>query len=358
MGKIITVPFAALLRWMYEFTSSYGLSIILFALVIKLILLPFQMKSKRSMIRMGRLSARQQELQKQYANNKQKLNEEVAKLYQEEGINPMGGCLWSLLPLFIMIPLYSIIYRPITHFMGLGEDVLAKLREMAVGFGFVAGSGMNSAYEQIQLSDFIHQYWDQFQNSGIEGLINVDFNFLGIDLSATPSAMFSSFAFDWAVIGVLLVPVLAAVSQYISSVLIMKSNGQQAQGQAKMMNIMMPLMSLWFCFSMPAAMGVYWIINTVLQTVQEMILGKFFTKKIEAEEDERQAKIDADRKKRQEEGKLKAIEQKEQPKKEKKQPQKPQNTDKNPSTTEAGRVGERPYARGRSYKADRYDDKE
>ena len=357
MGKIITVPFAALLRWMYEFTSSYGLSIILFALVIKLILLPFQMKSKRSMIRMGRLSTRQQELQKQYANNKQKLNEEVAKLYQEEGINPMGGCLWSLLPLFIMIPLYSIIYRPITHFMGLGEDVLAKLREMAVGFGFVAGSGMNSAYEQIQLSDFIHQYWDKFQNSGIEGLIDVDFNFLGIDLSATPSAMFSSFAFDWEIIGVLLVPILAAVSQYISSVLIMKSNGQQAQGQAKMMNIMMPLMSLWFCFSMPAAMGVYWIVNSVFMTIQEVLLGKFYTKKLNAEEDEREAKREAARKLRMEEAKKRAAEQREnEGKRPKKQPHK--SPEKKVSTNDAGRIGERPYARGRSYKEDRYEDKE
>lgn len=357
MGKIITLPFAALLRWIYEFTSSYGVSIILFALVIKLILLPFQMKSKRSMIRMGRLSTRQQELQKQYANNKQKLNEEVAKLYQEEGVNPMGGCLWSMLPLFIMIPLYSIIYRPITHFMGLGEDMLAKLREMAVSFGFVAGSGMNSAYEQIQLSDFIHRYWDKFQNSGIEGLIDVDFSFLGIDLSATPSAMFSSFAFDWAVIGVLLVPVLAAASQYISSVLIMKSNGQQAQGQAKMMNIMMPLMSLWFCFTMPAAMGLYWIVNSVFMTIQEVLLGKFYTKKLNAEEDEREAKREAARKLRMEEAKKRAAEQREnEGKRPKKQPHK--SPEKKVSTNDAGRIGERPYARGRSYKEDRYEDKE
>ena len=87
MGNLISLPFAALLRWMYSFTGSYGLSIILFAVILKLVLLPFQMKSKRSMVRMGRLSGRQQELQKQYANNQQKYNEEVAKMYQEEGVS-------------------------------------------------------------------------------------------------------------------------------------------------------------------------------------------------------------------------------------------------------------------------------
>ena len=112
MGNLISLPFAALLRWIYGLTGSYGLSIILFAVVVKLVILPFQMKSKRNMVRMGRLSGKQAELQKQYANNQQKYQEELAKLYQEEGVNPMGGCLWSLLPLFIIFPLYSIIYAP------------------------------------------------------------------------------------------------------------------------------------------------------------------------------------------------------------------------------------------------------
>lgn len=104
MGRLITLPFAALLRLIYSLSGSYGLSIIFFSLVVTLIMMPFQMKSKRSMVRMGKLSNRQMELQKQYANNQQKYQEELAKLYQEENINPMGGCLWSLLPMFVIVP--------------------------------------------------------------------------------------------------------------------------------------------------------------------------------------------------------------------------------------------------------------
>ena len=123
------------------------------------------------------------------------------------------------------------------------------------------------------------------------------------------------------------------------------------------MNLIMPIFSLMWCFSMPAAMGIYWISNSVFIMIQEILLGKFYNKKINAEEEERAAKRDAARKLRMEEAKKRAAEQREnEEKRPKKQPQR--SGEKKPSTTEAGRVGDRPYARGRSYRADRYDEKE
>ena len=108
---------------------------------------------------------------------------------------------------------------------------------------------------------------------------------------------------------------------------------------------------------MPAAMGVYWFFNSFFSMIQEFLMGKFYTKKLDAEEEERAAKREAARQLRMEEARKKAAEQRElEPKKPKKQPQK--TGEKKPPTTEAGRVGERPYARGRSYQADRYDEKE
>ena len=353
--NIITVPFAALLRWLYEFTSSYGVSIILFALVIKLIFFPFQLKGKKGMMRMGTLSKKQQELQKQYANNQRKYQEEVQKLYQEEGVNPMSGCLWSFLPLLILMPLYSIVYRPITHFMGLSTEAMETLRETAVSMGFTAAGG---GYEQIFLTDFIHQNWDKFQGT-VEGLIDVNFSFLGLDLSKTPTSMLGGFTFTWGCIGVVLIPIVAAALQLVSTMIMTRTNGQSPEQNRQMrtMNLLMPLMSLWFCFTMPAAMGVYWIVNSVFMTIQEGTLGRYYTKKFQAEEEERQAKKEAARQLRMEEAKQRAAEQREQEaKKPKKQPQKA--PEKKVSTNEAGRIGDRPYARGRSYKEDRYDTKE
>ena len=132
IGYYICIPFAWLVRFFYELTSSYGAAIILFTLVIKLIMLPFQMKSKKSMLRMNRMSGKIQEIQKKYANNQLKMQEEMQKFYQEEGFNPMSGCLWSFLPLPILIALYSIIRQPITHFMMLGEDVLLRSSEKTI----------------------------------------------------------------------------------------------------------------------------------------------------------------------------------------------------------------------------------
>ena len=103
IGYYICVPFAWLVRLFYNLTGSYGVALILFTLVIKLILLPFQMKSKKSMLRMNRLSGQMKDIQKRYANNQMKMNEEMQKLYAEEGVNPMSGCLWSFIPLPILI---------------------------------------------------------------------------------------------------------------------------------------------------------------------------------------------------------------------------------------------------------------
>ena len=106
LGYWICWPFAWLTRAFYELTGSYGVALILFTLVVKLVLLPFMMKSKRSMIRMNMVSGQLQEIQKRYANNREKMAEEQQRLYQENGINPMSGCLWSFIPMPILIALY------------------------------------------------------------------------------------------------------------------------------------------------------------------------------------------------------------------------------------------------------------
>ena len=117
IGYYICIPFAWLLRALYELTSSYGWALVLFTVVIKLIMLPFQMKSKKSMMRMSRFQPMIKEIQTRYKNNQVKMNEELQRLYAEEGVNPMSGCLWSFLPFPILIALYSIIRQPITRFM-------------------------------------------------------------------------------------------------------------------------------------------------------------------------------------------------------------------------------------------------
>ena len=358
MTNIITAPFAWIMQLFYELTGSYGWTLILFTLVLKLVMLPFQLKSKKSMVRMGRLSGKQAELQKKYANNQQKYQEELQKLYSEAGISPMGGCLWSFIPLFILLPLYSIVRQPLQYFMRLGVDTIDAIREMAEGIGYVPAmtNGAYAAYEQINLAEFVNRNWATFDGK-FDGLFALDFSFLGIDLSAMPTDVFQGFTFNWATIGLILIPVLSGVLSLVLSKVTLSSNGQSAaQSTMKGMNIVMPLMSIYIGFILPASLGIYWIGNSVFSIIQEATLGRYFTKKIQAEEDAREAAREADRKQRMEEAARQAAQQrqiaKSQKKIEKKQPE------KKVSTSEAGRVGGRPYARGRSYVADRYDKEE
>ena len=377
IGYFICIPFAALLRLFYNLTGSYGVAIILFTLAIKLILLPFQMKSKKSMVRMSRMSGKMKEIQKKYANNQAKMNEEMQKFYAEEGVNPMSGCLWSFLPLPILLALYSIIRQPITHFMMLGEDVVQKLVAAATAAGVdmsaivqmkdgaavvVDGVTQLSPYGQIGLAKVASSM--PVLTSGIDGWINMNYDFLGLDLSATPWSVVSTFAISAAVIGMILIPLLAGGSQLLFSRITMKQqpgmDGPGA-GTTKTMMYMMPLMSVYFAFIMPAALGVYWISQSLISMVQELIMGKFYNKKLEEEETARYEARQADRQRRIEEGRRQQEKLRQEPapkmtlKEKQRAAQEAKATKKKITTSEAGRIGDRPYARGRAYKADRYD---
>ena len=381
IGYWICYPFAALVRLFYSLTGSYGVSLILFTLVIKLILLPFQMKSKKSMVRMSRMSGKMQEIQKKYANNQMKMQEEMQKLYAEQGVNPMSGCLWSFLPLPILMALYYIIREPIVYFMnfgtrGNGLKVLEAAKEVVTSIGLswsTTTSGetvRDGIYAQIEI---VKHLSDNASNPAVQKFfaenpnwVNVDYHFLGMDLSTVPSDAFAMLktGITLGAIGLILIPILSAAFRVLTMKITMK--GQPMEGAAassnKMMMWMMPLMSLWIGFTLPAALGVYWIAQSAFSAIQEAILGRFYNTKLEEQENERQRQIDEDRKRRQEEGRKRQeqqrqqVEQKQTLKEKRKAAQEAKEARaKKPSTTEAGRVGDRPYARGRSYKADRYD---
>lgn len=374
LGYYICVPFAWLVRLFYNLTGSYGVALILFTLVIKFIMLPFQMKSKKGMIRMSRVSGRMQELQKQYKNNPQRYQMEVQKLYQEEGANPMSGCLWNFIPLPILLALYSIIRQPITHFMMLGEDVVLK------AYNAVAATGMNmdqigelvdgqlkmTPYGQIHLAAAVNNVAPDFAQS-IDGWFNINYNFLGLNLAAVPSSTFSDFSLHWSVIGLILIPIVAGLLQFLMTKFMMKTqpNADPAAARTtKSMMYFMPLFSVYIAFIMPAALGVYWIAQSAFSAVQELVLGKFYTKKLKEEDEAREAQRQEQRRLRQEEAKKNAQLQREQAAQvrdskkiaAKRAEKLERKAKEKPKTNENGRIGDRPYARGRTFSEDHYSD--
>ncbi|MCI6488535.1 MAG: membrane protein insertase YidC [Clostridiales bacterium] len=392
MWATITKPFAWLMVKLYELTGNYGLAVILFALAVNLVLTPFMAKSKKSMMRSTRLQPRIQELQRRHEGNPQKLNQEMQNLYREEGVNPMSGCLWSLIPFPILIALYSVIRQPITRMMFAAQDVVATLQDYFVANGLYTIPTKADAYVEIKLANLAHEHWDAVATDlagKIDGLLDVDFGFLGLNLGSQPQWNFFVKT-DWSdvsvwlpALGLFLIPFISAALSWLSMKVSNAANPQQdAQTQASMktMNLMMPLMSIWICFVMPAAMGIYWIANSVFGMIRDFVLTKVYKRKLDKEDAERQAMRSAREKeleeKRLETERLRAegkTEKNTNTSKKKIQANEKQKQDERKAALDkaeraarrerlgikeeekpASQVGNRRYARGRAYVADRF----
>ena len=360
LGYYICVPFAFLTRLFYSWTGSYGVALILFTLVVKLVLLPFQLKSKKSMLRMNRMQGKLNDIKTRYANNQQKQQEAMAELYAKEGINPTSGCLWSFIPFPILIALYYIIRVPMRYFMGLSETVIAEITTLAGSLGFTVADG-SQAYEQIYLAKFIHEHWAEFAGK-FDGLIDLNYSFLHIDLANRPSDLFSQFpGGGWPVWGAILLPIISAGIQFAMSFITMRTNGSAPNGSTKTMMYMMPLMTLWIGYILPSALCIYWIANSAFSLIQEVTLNEYFNKILDREETEKEK---AAREKRyakyHRQKELMAQQQlanggkKPQNQQGKKKPS--GDKKKSAGSNENGRVGQRPYARGRAYDKSHYDD--
>ena len=294
-GLVIVRPLGLILLAIFKAVGSYGLAVILFALIVKLICIPLAIKGKKSMLAMNALNAEMQQLQKKYANNRVKLNEEMQKLYDKHGVNPMSGCLPQFIPLPIMMGLYYAVQQPLKFMMGFSDDVISQL-------GSLVGVDMASAdyYGQITIAEKLGDLFTQ--NGGVwpdavtnitnnaGELLNIDFSFLGLNLAQTPSIFNPSIL--W------VIPILSGATAFFASFVMQKMQGTQnsaAASQLKMMNLIMPLMSLYFGFILPGTIGIYWIFNNVFSCVQEIVLTTYLRGKKEKKDAEESARISAEK---------------------------------------------------------------
>ena len=305
MGIILT-PFAWLLLRLYEF-CGYGLALILFAIIVKTILFPVTLQGKKSMIKTTMLSGKMQQLQKQYGKDRERYNMEVQKLYEREKVNPMGGCLWSLIPIALLMVLYFIIREPLTYFMNLTADQVKTVAE-------VTGIANEGAYPQIAMAsalgvpEVLSKVQAALGEAG-SNLFAMDFSFLGINLANTPSWKFWEGGLSWASVGLFLLPLVSTAVSFLSMKVSMETNkiNQQTQNSQmdrtnKTMMYTMPLVSLWIGYTVPAGLSIYWIAQYFVTIVQEIICSKMLKKDYEAarkaaEERERQEKEDEKRRK-------------------------------------------------------------
>jgi len=383
LAQIVLTPFVWLLLFFYNLVSNYGIALILFAIVIKVILFPLSLKGKRSMIQMNMVSGKMQQLQKQFGKDKARYNQEVQELYAREKINPMGGCLWSMIPILVLWPLYAIIRQPLKYLMSLSVESIDTVASMlnwstvALEHGWIktAAAFKTSGYSQLYLSSLIGPDNLASLQAALgevgQKLFSINFNFFGLDLASSPQVKFWEFPGGTAMgFGLFLLPVISAVMGLISSRITMRTNklNQQAQSaQTNQTNMMMmllsPLLSLWIGFAMPAGLCVYWITNNVLTMVQELVAGRILKKdyaaaaaakaeqeRLEKEEEKRQKQEASERR-------AQRIEESKQNKGKKKPAQKtPKAVEESvpKAVKDASREGMRTYARGRAYDPTRY----
>ncbi len=307
LSDIITVPFGWLLGQLYHLTNNYGVAMIIFALAVQALLAPINAKGKKSMMKMSRNQPRIQEIQAKYANDPQKQNEVLQKLYQEEGLSMGGGCLWSFVPLLILFPLFTVIREPITYILGEAPEVTAQIVAFLKETAGEAFNSKNDYYSQVTAASLISQYAGELKaaiptisEATLEG---INFTFLGINLGAIPQFNFlsSTWVWDWAHIGAFLIPVLSTVSQLLQMVISQKTNdsvitnekgiqdaetakkSQQNQSMQTML-WMMPLMTLYFGFTVSASLSLYWFVGGVIRAVIDPIVTNHYRKIYDAED--------------------------------------------------------------------------
>ena len=306
LSDIVTVPFGWLLGQLYNLTNNYGLAMIIFAITVQLVLLPITAKSKKGMMKMSRMQPKIQAIQRKYADDKQKQQEAIQQLQREEGASMgCGGCLWSLVPMLILFPLFAVIRQPIVYMLGESPEMATKIVETLKNLNPDLFTG-NDYYSQVTAAQLIPQYAEQLKAAIPElsetTLAGINFQFLGINLGAIPT--FNVFKWDrwtWANIGLFLMPVLSAASQVVQMLISQKMNNSvvtdekgmedketaknsQSAQQSKMMTWMFPLMSMWIGFTVPAGLSVYWLVGGVVRTVEDIFLTKHYRKIYDAED--------------------------------------------------------------------------
>ncbi len=306
LSDCIRIPFGYLLDWLYQLTSSYGLALILFALAVKIILYPIQAKSKKGMMKMSRMQPRVQAIQKKYADDPAKQNQMVQELYRKEGVSMTGGCLWSFVPLLLLLPLYQVVRQPIVYMLHESSDTAAKIVEI-IKNADPSLFGKNNYYDQMiaarHIPEFLSAIQAELPNLREATQAGINFTFLGIDLGTVPqfNVFASSWVWNWANIGAFLIPIFSAGSQVLSMFVSQKMNnsvitnekGLQDEETAKksqqnqstqVMMWMMPLMSLWIGFTVPNALSLYWFVQGVIAMLQDIYLTKHYRKIYDAED--------------------------------------------------------------------------
>lgn len=300
MLSFLNRAFGAALKWLNDLTGSYLIAILLFALIIKILLFPLSIKQQKSSQLMAKLAPRQEAIRKKYAGrndkaSQMKMNEEIQNMYAEEKYNPMGGCLPMLIQLPIIMVLYTVITNPLSSVMDYTSEKLTALSQL-----FTANSHLfEGVASKISETDAVSLIANAADPAAVSAAFGADYTTItefyktfqvapGLNLMDKPTLSFSL---------LLLVPICVFLASFFSTKLIRKFSYNPTAGDAqtqmsnKFMDWTMPLMILWFSFSVPALVGVYWIFQNVISIGQQYLMSKLYPIKAPTPEEIREAEL-------------------------------------------------------------------
>lgn len=257
-----------LMRMLYQMIPNFAVTMIVFTVIIKLLMLPLMIKQQKSMAKMSVFTPMINEIQQKYKNNQEKMQEEMLKFQQEYGYSPTAGCLPMLVNMLVLFGMVEVVYRPVQYILGIPKDAISAACT-------ALGIANNGAAAQTGLIEAIHAGLASGVDTGLateqlSSIANFNTSFLGMDMCTITGFSFSL---------IMIFPIIAAVTMCISQVLSTKMSGQQAQmqGSMKVMMLVMNLMFVTFCFNAPVGFSLYYGVSNVVQIFQSYVTYKIYS---------------------------------------------------------------------------------
>ncbi len=331
MISFLASLFGFVLKVLYDIVKNYGLAIILFSILVKLLMLPLTMKQQKTMQKNEKLQKEMKQIQFKYKNDQEKMNQEMMALYKREGMSPFSGCLSSILQIILLFSVFFLVRSPLTFMEKLDEGVINDLKSVVeqqsdskIAYPEIAIiQYIKNNYEEIEKDKKIHLNEKQEENQNEENTeqvennsessdktidlenyldkININMDFFGIDLSQVPTQDLKNWK-SW------IIPVLYVISSFISIRLTSamtkkkkenknetnstdlvvtedsdkKEDYNPMEDATKTMSWMMPIMSISIAIIAPLGLALYWLMNNLLMIIERLVFNKIY-KKEEAE---------------------------------------------------------------------------
>lgn len=291
MFEFFASMFGYLLAFLYQLINNYGLAIILFTVIIKIVLLPLSIKQQRTMKKSVELQEKMKIIQFKYKNNPEKMNQEMMDLYKSENMSPFSGCLTAIIQMLLLLSIFYLVRAPLTYMEKIPAEEIGKYTTQLQE----AGKLTSNVYPEIDI--IREQQWLKEKNPVDPNIdrIAMQMNFLGLDLSKVPQQNMTDYT-------VYIIPVLYILSSFISirmTTAMQQKQNKEKQKDAvvdgttgkelavreenevdtvmqtnKMMSWMMPIMSISIAFVAPLGLALYWLINNILMIIERLILNK------------------------------------------------------------------------------------